>query len=312
MEILVTGGAGFIGSHVVDAYLAEGHSVSVVDDLSRGRRENLPPEARFHHLDICAPALEEVIAQERPQIVSHHAAQVDVRASVDDPEADIRANVVGLVRVAEAAVKHGVKLLIFASTGGAIYGNPTTNPVPESAPVRPLSPYGVDKRAGELYLQYFEQVHGLGVRVLRYANVYGPRQDPFGEAGVVAIFAHAMLRGERPRIFGSGAQARDFVYVTDVARACLKAPSAGGSAPMNIGTGRLTTVMDLYQALARATGYLEPPMHVEPRPGEVDRIALDATLADTQMSWRPEVDLATGIEKTVEHFRREQKSSPPQ
>ena len=303
MSILVTGGAGFIGSHAVDAYLAQGDSVAVIDNLSSGRRENLNSAARFYELDIVDPALDEVIGRERPQIVSHHAAQIDVRTSVSDPERDIRDNIVGLVRLASACLRHGVELFIFASTGGAIYGEPDRNPVPESTPAKPLSPYGIDKRAGELYLQYFEAVHGLKSRILRYANVYGPRQDPHGEAGVVAIFASAMLRGERPRIFGDGTQQRDFVYVGDVVRACLAAPQAASADPINIGTGKLTSVNDLYKALAGSTGFTEPPVYAPERPGEVHSISLDPSLARRCLNWEPEVDLTAGLQLTVDYFR---------
>ncbi len=303
MKILVTGGAGFIGSHVVDAYVAQGHDVSVIDNLSSGRRGNLNPAVRFYQLDVGDPAVEEILAREKPQLVNHHAAQIDVRVSVGDPERDIRDNIVGLVRLASACVRHDVNMFIFASTGGAIYGEPGRNPVPETAPVKPLSPYGIDKRAGELYLRYFEAVHSLNVRILRYANVYGPRQDPHGEAGVVAIFASAMLRGEQPRIFGDGTQQRDFVYVGDVVRASLAAPEAASSDPVNIGTGRLTSVNELYRALADITGFAEPPIYEAARPGEVHSISLDPSLARERFNWASQTDLGTGLGITVEHFR---------
>jgi UDP-glucose 4-epimerase len=303
MRVLVTGGAGFIGSHVADSYLAQGHQVAIVDDLSSGRRENLNPSARFYEMDIGDPGIESVLAEERPQIVSHLAAQIDVRTSVSDPEADIRTNVVGLVRLAAACARNGVEVIVFSSTGGAIYGEPERNPVPETASVLPLSPYGIDKRAGELYLQYFQAVHGIQTRILRYANVYGPRQDPHGEAGVVAIFAGAMLAGRQPRIFGDGSQQRDFVYVGDIVRSALLAAENSCSEPINIGTGRLTSIDELYRAMAEVVGFDQPPVYEAARPGEVQSIALDPSLARDSLKWVPEIDLATGIRQTVDYFR---------
>jgi UDP-glucose 4-epimerase len=302
MRVLVTGGAGFIGSHVADSYIAQGHQVAIIDDLSSGRRENLNPSARFYEMDIGDPGIEAVLAEERPQIVSHLAAQIDVRTSVSDPEADIRTNVVGLVRLASACARHGVEVIVFSSTGGAIYGEPEHNPASETAPARPLSPYGIDKRAGELYLQYFQAVHGIQARILRYANVYGPRQDPHGEAGVVAIFAGAMLDGRRPRVFGDGSQQRDFVYVGDVVRAALLAAETSCSEPINIGTGELTSVNELYRAIAEAVGFDEPPVYDAARPGEVQSISLDPSLARDRLRWTPETGLAAGIRRTVDYF----------
>jgi UDP-glucose 4-epimerase len=304
MRVLVTGGAGFIGSHLVDAYLARGDEVAVIDDLSSGRRENLNPAARFYQLGIQDPGVDEVLARERPEIVSHHAAQAEVRASITDPEGDIQRNIIGLVRFSAACARHHVGTFVFASTGGAIYGEPERNPIPEDAPLRPLSPYGVDKAAGELYLGYFHAVHGLKVRVLRYGNAFGPRQNPRGEAGVIAIFLEAMLGGERPRIFGDGTQHRDFVYIDDVVRAALAAPGAPDASPINIGTGKLTSINSLYQILARATGFREPPCYEPACAGEVHSISLDITRARERLQWRPEVDLVTGVQQTVEYVKQ--------
>jgi UDP-glucose 4-epimerase len=304
MRILVTGGAGFIGSHVVDAYIAAGHHVAVVDDLSSGRRDNLNPGATFHHLDILDAALDEVFASHKPQVVNHHAAQIDVRKAVADPTRDVTINVIGTVRLLERCVAHGVKRVIFASTGGAIYGEPEYLPADENHPVRPLSPYGLDKFTAEHYLRIFHEQGGPARVVLRYANVYGPRQDPHGEAGVVAIFANAMLQGQAPIIFGSGAQTRDFVYVGDVVRANLLALESGTPGPFNIGTGRAASVNDIYSALARVAGFTAPTRHAPERPGEVQHIYLDCALAERHLGWTPQVSLEEGLARTVEFFRR--------
>ncbi len=303
MKVLVTGGAGFIGSHLVDAYIGQGHEVAVIDDLSSGRVENVNPAARFHHIDIGDPGVDEILARERPELVNHHAAQIEVRTSITEPEKDIKHNIVGLVRLVTACVRHSVGMFVFASTGGAIYGEPERNPVPESAALRPLSPYGVDKAAGELYLKYFEATQGVPVRILRYANVYGPRQNAKAEAGVVAIFTNAMLAHHRPQIFGDGTQQRDFVYVGDVVRAGLAAPNAPNSEPINIGTGTLTSVNTLYQELSRATGFGDPPIYELRRAGDVHSISLDASLACERLGWRAETALAAGLQRTVGYFR---------
>jgi UDP-glucose 4-epimerase len=305
VNVLVTGGAGFIGSHVVDGFLGEGHSVAVIDNLRSGRRENLNPAARFYELDICDPAIDEVLARERPQVVSHHAARISVPDSMKNPEDDIRDNVVGLIRLVSSCVHHGVETVIFASTA-ALYGHPDSSPVAETAPTRPMSPYGINKLSGEYYLRYFEATQGLKVRILRYANVYGPRQDPHGEAGVVAIFTNAMLRGERPRIFGDGSQQRDFVYVGDVARACLAAPGAHSSEPINTGTGVLTSVSELYQLLAEASGFDQPPIYAPARTDEVHSISLDPTRARERLNWTPQTDLRSGLRLTVGFFTAHQ------
>ena len=302
MNVLVTGGAGFIGSHIVDGFLAQGHSVAVIDNLRSGRRDNVNPGARFYHLDIGDPAVDQVLARERPRIVSHHAAQISVRDSVKNPEDDIRDNIVGLVRLVTGCVRHGVETVVFPSTA-ALYGDPDSNPVPETAPPRPMSPYGINKLSGEYYLRYLEATQGLKARILRYANVYGPRQDPHGEAGVVAIFTDAMLRGERPRIFGDGSQQRDFVYVGDVVRACLAAPGALSSEPVNIGTGALTSVNELYRLLADAAEFSEAPLYEPPRPGDVRAVSLDPTRAQERLNWTPQTNLGTGLQQTVGFFR---------
>ena len=303
MNILVSGGAGFIGSHIVDAYTAAGHNVAVVDDLSSGSRANLNTAAAFHHLDILDPALDEVFAAHKPQVVNHHAAQIDVRKAVADPARDIMVNIIGTVRLLERCAAHGVKRVIFASTGGAIYGEPEYLPADENHPVRPLSPYGLDKFAAEHYLRIFQEQGGPARVVLRYANVYGPRQDPHGEAGVVAIFASAMLRGEAPAIFGSGEQTRDFVYVGDVVRANVLALEAETPGPFNVGTGLAASVNEIYDALAAATGFAQPARRALERPGEVQHIYLDYRAAEQRLGWSPQVVLEEGLARTVEFFR---------
>ena len=304
MRILVTGGAGFIASHIVDAYVAAGHEVAVIDDLSSGSRENINPAAAFHQLDILDPCLEEAFAAHRPQVVNHHAAQIDVRKAVADPARDIAVNIVGTVRVLERCAAHDVERVIFASTGGAIYGEPQYLPADENHPVQPLSPYGLDKFAAEHYLRIFHEQGGPTYVILRYANVYGPRQDPHGEAGVVAIFANAMLRGEAPTIFGDGEQTRDFVYVGDVVRANLLALEATHTGSFNIGTGEPTSVNRIYRSLAEAIGFDQPARYAPARPGEARNIHLDCALARLHLGWSAQVTLEDGLARTVEHFRR--------
>lgn len=303
MRILVTGGAGFIGSNIVDAYAGMGHEVAVVDDLSCGSRANVNHAAEFYELNILDARLDEAFAAHKPEVVNHHAAQIDVRKALADPVRDIEVNTIGTVRVLERCAMHGVKRIIFASTGGAIYGEPEYLPADETHPVRPLSPYGLDKCAAEHYLRIFREQGGPEIAILRYANVYGPRQDPHGEAGVVAIFANAMLRGEAPTIFGDGEQTRDFVYVGDVVRANVLALDADLPGPVNIGTGRATSVNDIYAGLAKAIGFDRPARHAPERPGEVRDIHLDCTVARSALGWRPQVTLEEGLSRTVEYFR---------
>jgi len=313
VRVLVTGGAGFIGSHVAEAYAAAGHDVAVVDNLSAGRREYVPEGARFYELDIRNDALHEVFAQERPDLVSHHAAQASVSVSVQHPQRDADVNVVGTINLLARCAEFGVGRGVLASTGGAIYGEPQrTLPIDETHPIQPLAPYGISKYVGELYLRYFSggpalnpsdaSGSGLSAAVLRYANVYGPRQDPHGEAGVVAIFTQAMLDRRAPTIFGDGTQTRDFVYVGDVARANLLASASNVTETANIATGIETTVEDVYLALARLTGFAAPPVYAPARTGDVYRIALDATCARTWLNWTPQVPLADGLRRTIEWF----------
>jgi UDP-glucose 4-epimerase len=303
VKILVTGGAGFIGSHVVDAYIEAGHQVVVVDDLSSGSRANLHPAATFYELDIRQPELRDIFAAERPDVVNHHAAQIDVRRSVTDPAFDAEVNVLGSINLLECARISGVGKVIYISSGGAIYGEPEYEPCDEAHPVRPLSPYGVSKYTVEQYLPIYRAAYGLDTTALRYANVYGPRQDPHGEAGVVAIFSAQMLAGEAPTVNGSGEQARDFVYVADCARANVLALDRGSGRAYNLGTGTATSINELAALLKDAAGYAGPVAHGPAKAGEVFRITLDAGRAREELGWEPEVDLAEGLQRTVGYFR---------
>lgn len=315
LKVLVTGGAGFIGSHVAEAYLKAGAEVVVVDDLSRGRREHVPAGARFVRLDICdREGVEALFARERCELVNHHAAQIDVRRSVADPHFDCRCNLLGLLNLLEAARAHGVRGFVFVSSGGVIYGEPAELPVPETAPKRPLSPYGVSKLAGEHYLYAYRHLYGLRYVALRYANVYGPRQDPHGEAGVVAIFGRALLAGRPPTVFGDGEQTRDYVYVTDVAELNVRASerlealcAAAGpeldALAFNVGTGRETSVNALYRALAELTGRKGEPRHAPARAGELRRNALAIAKARETLGFVPRHDLEAGLRATLAWLR---------
>lgn len=301
-KILVTGGAGFIGSHVVDAYVAARHEVIVVDNLSSGRREQVPPNVRFVEMDIRDPSLRSVFERERPQIVNHHAAQSSVSVSVSNPRLDAEVNIIGTLNLLTHCLEFKTRRVIFASTGGAIYGEPDRIPVDENHPTRPISPYGLSKLVGELYLQEFSR-RGLEWAVLRYSNVYGPRQDPHGEAGVVAIFAQAMLEGRTPTIFGDGGQTRDFVYVEDVAAANVRALDAPPGQIANIGTGTETTVNDLFKKLADLCGFRGNATYAAPRAGDVKHTALSVARANAWLKWTPQVGLDEGLSRTVGWFR---------
>ncbi|MER3543763.1 MAG: UDP-glucose 4-epimerase [Chloroflexota bacterium] len=309
LKILVTGGAGFIGSHVVDALLEAGHEVVIVDDLSTGRASNINPRARFYRMDIRDPHLSEVFEQERFDIVNHHAAQMDVRKSVADPLFDADVNIRGSLNLLECARKSGVRKIVYISTGGAVYGEPEYLPCDEAHPVNPICPYGASKHTVEHYLYMYRVLYGLAYAVLRYPNVYGPRQDPNGEAGVVAIFIGQMLAGKQPTIFGSGEQERDFVYVGDCARANLLAMEDHVQGIFNIGSGRGTTINQIYALLSEITGYRRPPVYGPPRAGETFRIFLDATKARREMGWEPQVSLEEGLRRTVAYFRTREVST---
>jgi UDP-glucose 4-epimerase len=303
MKILVTGGAGFIGSHVVDAYLAAGHDVQVLDNLATGRRANVPRGVNLHEVDIHSNQAERIFDAFRPDVVNHHAAQASVKLSTEDIVHDLEVNGGGTARVADLCVRYGVGKLIHVSTGGALYGEPVALPVNEDHPVAPISNYGVSKRVGELYVDLMERTCGLRATVLRYGNAYGPRQDPNGEAGVVAIFLARMLAGKECTIDGDGEQAKDYVYVADLARANLLALDRGDGQVFNIGTGQGTTVNAIFTELQRATGSTMPARFGPPRPGDVRKIWLDAHRAEAILCWKPEVTLAEGLAKTVAAFR---------
>jgi UDP-glucose 4-epimerase len=307
MRALVTGGAGFIGSTLVDRLLRDGHEVVVVDDLRRGRRENLASvEGRFKlvELDVTSPELTDVVAEAAPEVVFHLAAQIDVRLSVAEPLLDVHTNVVGTVNLAEAARKAGVRKVLFASSGGSIYGTPDELPVAESTPINPMSPYAASKVAGEVYLNTYRQLYGLECTHLALANVYGPRQDPHGEAGVIAIFAGRLLAGEPTKVFGDGGNTRDYVFVEDVVSAFIAASGEqGGGRRYNIGTGVQTSDRRLHTLVAKAVGAADAPELAPARLGDLRASALDASAARTELGWQPAVDIAEGVRRTVDYFR---------
>jgi UDP-glucose 4-epimerase len=306
MKILVTGGAGFIASHVVDLYVSRGHEVIVVDNLATGKRENLNPKARFVELDILDPRTAELVRTEKPDVVNHHAAQMDVRKSVADPVFDAQTNILGTIGLLMAARDAGTRKFLFVSSGGAVYGEQETFPAPETHPTWPMSPYGVSKRSGELYAHFFQSEYGMPFVAFRYGNVYGPRQDPHGEAGVVAIFAGKMLRGEPVTVNGDGRQTRDYVYVGDVARMSMLALETDAAGPVNVGTGVETDVNQLAATIKAAAGSASPILHGPAKPGEQRRSVVDVRRAAEVFGWRPEVALADGIARTVDFFRRKQ------
>ncbi len=304
MKCLVTGGAGFIGSHIVDTLLEAGHEVVVVDDLSTGKRANLNPRARFYELDIRSPELPEVFARERPDIVSHQAAQMDVRRAVREPAFDASVNVIGALNVLESARHNGVKKILFASTGGAVYGEPEQVPVSETHPIAPMSPYGLTKFTFEQYLGLYRRLYGMAYVALRYPNVYGPRQDPHGEAGVVAIFTRQMLAGEQPIIFGDGSKSRDYVHVSDVAAATRLLVAHGDEGSVfNLGFGLEVTDRMIFDAVRDALGLTIEPRYGEVRPGEVSRIALNASRIRDARGWQPTLSYRDGIARTVEWYK---------
>jgi UDP-glucose 4-epimerase len=307
MRILVTGGAGFIGSHITDALLSLGHEVEILDNLSTGRERNINPKARFTKLDLRDVAgVERLLAGGRFDVVCHQAAQMDVRRSVADPAFDASVNLVGMLTLMEAARKGGVKKVLFASSGGAIYGEQDTYPADETHPTRPISPYGVAKLSTEHYLYYYRAVYGIDSVCLRYANVFGPRQNPEGEAGVVAIFATRMLGGGDPVINGEGTQTRDYVFVADVVRANVLALGYRGSGTFNVGTGLETDVNTLFRELRKLTGSSCPERHGEAKVGEQLRSVLDNRRIRAELGWSVTVDIPEGLRRTVEYFRNDE------
>lgn len=304
MKVLVTGGAGFIGSHVVDMLIDAGHEVVVVDSLVTGRRSNLNPRAKFYQVDIRSAELEKVFAAERPEVVDHHAAQMDVRKSVAEPVYDADVNVLGGLNLLNMAVKYGARKFIHISSGGAAYGEPVYLPCDENHRIQPDSPYGATKYMLELYCFMYQKIHGLDYTIIRYPNVYGPRQDPAGEAGVVAIFAGLMLKGKPCTIYGTGEQVRDYVFVKDCARANLMVLENGSGRVYNLGYGIGTTVNQIFAGLKEVTGYPLDANYGPARPGETFQIYLDASRAKAELGWEPSVPLQDGLRKTVEYFQQ--------
>jgi UDP-glucose 4-epimerase len=303
MKILVTGGAGFIASHVSDAFLAAGHEVHIMDDMSGGKRENIPSAATFHELDIRSDEAAELIKRERFDVLCHHAAQMDVRRSVADPSFDADVNVRGFLNLMEAGRQSGLKKVLFASTGGAIYGEPDYAPQDEQHALRPLSPYGITKLCTEKYLFYYEQQYGIQYVALRYANVYGPRQNPHGEAGVVAIFTERMLDGRQPVIYGDGEQTRDYVFVGDVVQANLRGLDHDGSGIFNVGTARETSVNELFGMIRDQIDERFGEEHAEGKPGEQRRSVLSYEFSKKALGWEPGITIENGLAKTVDWFR---------
>jgi UDP-glucose 4-epimerase len=314
MKILVTGGAGFIGSHVVDAYVDAGHEVVVVDNLLTGNLNNLNPKAKFYLLDIRNDEIEKVFELERPDVVNHHAAQISVPLSTEDPSLDADINILGLINLLENCVKYNVKKFIFASTGGAIYGITDNIPTPETEPPRPLSPYAISKLASEHYIRFYHHQHGLDYTILRYANIYGPRQIPHGEAGVVSIFITSLLNNKLPTIYhypdAPEGMTRDYCHVYDVARANLLALEHGDAETINIGTGIETTTESLYMGILKTLrgegiqldGKFENPARGPARPGDLPRSALSPELARRLLGWQPEVTMTEGLKTTARYF----------
>jgi UDP-glucose 4-epimerase len=313
MRILVTGGAGFIGSNVADRYLADGHEVAILDDLSTGLRANLPARAAFFEADVRdAAAVQRAFAEFRPEILNHHAAQIDVRKSVDSPVFDAEVNVLGSLQLLQAAAAAGTRKVIYASTGGALYGEGRQLPATEEHPINPESPYGASKHAVEHYLYLYRLNRGLDYTILRYPNVFGPRQNPHGEAGVNAIFIGLLCEGKRPTIFGDGHAVRDYLYVDDVVEANALALDKGSGEIVNLGWGKGVSVNDVFHALARILEFRGAPIHAAPRPGEVQRIYLDAARARRVLGWWPRVEFEEGLRRTVAWYRATQEAQARQ
>ncbi len=305
MNILVTGGAGFIASHIADAYIKEGHTVTIIDDLSTGFRENVNPKAKFIEMDICSDEIDDIFKKEKFEIVNHHAAQIDVRKSVASPLNDANINILGTLNILQNCVKHNIKKFIFASTGGAIYGEQEYFPADESHPTLPISPYGITKLTIEKYLYFFNIEHKLCYTILRYANVYGPRQNPFGEAGVVAIFTSKLLKDEQPVINGSGKQTRDYVFVEDVVKSNIIALSDEKNNIFNIGTSVETDVNEIYHNLLEITGKNFDEKHGPAAKGEQLRSVITSEKLFETFNWNPSINIKQGLQKTVEYFKNQ-------
>jgi UDP-glucose 4-epimerase len=305
MKILVTGGAGFIGSNLADALIAQGYHVSIIDNLSTGKRQNVPEKAEFFELDISSPVVEKIFKDNKFDFVFHMAAQMDVRKSVENPKNDAEINILGGINLLQLAAKYKIKKFIFSSTGGAIYGEQEEFPASEDHAENPISPYGISKLAFEKYLFYYNFQHHLSYITLRYANVYGPRQNSEGEAGVVAIFCKKLLKGEKAIINGDGGQSRDFVYVDDVVAANLLAMQFRGSMTFNVGTGIETDINTIFDLLKKATGSAQERINLEPKPGEQRRSCITNDKIKKFLGWSPSVGLDQGITQTAAFFKNQ-------
>jgi UDP-glucose 4-epimerase len=303
MKVLVTGGGGFIGSHLVDALIQRDHQVVVVDNLSTGHFENVNPAATFYHLNVCSPELERIFEKEGPELVNHQAAQTVIQKSTEDPAFDAKQNILGSLNLILQCLRFRVKKIVYASSGGAVYGEPKYHPVDESHPVDPISYYGISKHTVEHYLRLSDFGYTLSYAVLRYSNVYGPKQNPKGEAGVVAIFAGQMLQGQRPTIFGKGDKTRDYVYVSDVVTANLLAMEKAENGVYNIGTSIETSDQEMFSLLAELIGYQGKPQYALVRRGEIYRICLDCLKAEKELGWQPQFSLREGLTETVNYYR---------
>jgi UDP-glucose 4-epimerase len=305
MKILVTGGAGFIGSNVVDAYIEAGHEVAMVDNLTTGKRENLNPKAKFYEVDIRNKSrLSQAITEFSPEIVNHHAAQIDVRKSVEDPVYNAEVNEIGTLNLLEASAKNDVKKVIFSSTGGAIYGEvEKKSGAGEDHPQEPISPYAITKRTAEMYLHAYKVNRGLNYTVLRYGNIYGPRQDPLGEAGVIAIFCGKMLKGEQPTIYGDGDQLRDYVYVGDIGELNLLVLDKGDNQIFNVGTGKGTSVNELFEHLKKIMKFVQDAVHAPPRTGELFRSVLNIKKIKGELGWKPKTSIKKGLKLTLKWYK---------
>ena len=305
MKTLITGGAGFIGSHVADRFIELGHDVVIVDNLSSGKRQNINKKARFYEADITDSArLKEIFEKEKPDIVNHHAAQIFVTKSVSEPQFDAKVNIIGTLNLLELSVKNNVKKFIYANSGGAGYGEPLCLPMKEEHQINPLSPYGISKHTAEHYLFLYKNLYDLSYVSLRYANIYGPRQDPFGEGGVVAIFTNKLLKGETPAIFGDGTQTRDYVYVKDVVSANVLAleNKEAENQSFNIGTGKNISTQEIFDMLNAITGAALEPMYMQERKGELKASSLDSSKLQ-KLGWKISYDLDKGLKETVEYFK---------
>jgi len=303
LKILVTGGAGFIGSHVADAYIKAGHKVVIIDDLSMGSRKNINPKAKFYKGDIRDKKIRKIIKKERIEIINHHAAQISVPDSVKNPLKDMEINIKGILNLLEAAAENRIKKFIFISSGGTVYGTPKKFPVTEKESIKPENPYGISKAAGENYVKFYSARHGFKYTILRYSNVYGPRQIPHGEAGVVSIFITSILKNIRPVIFGGGKCVRDYIFAGDVARANVAALKKGNNDAFNIGTGRPTNVKRLFSAIKKVTGYKKQARKGPFREGDIPVNYLDTKKAKRVLKWRPRISLSEGIEETYKYFK---------